>query len=124
MAFYDMIDKNYKDLQEYLGFEIKDDAEIPTTTKKAKVARKKAYGEWRNWFTEEDVGLFKPVYLPYMVLIGYDCDDWILNPNPVIEPEFSSLYIKRLAWKSTLDPIRNFKDLVLSRLVKPGVSKK
>jgi len=123
-SYEDMIDKNHEGLQEYLGFEIRDDAEIPVTTKKAKVARKKAYGEWRNWFTEEDVELFKPVYLPYMGLIGYDCDDWTLSPNPVIEPEFSSMYIKRLVRKSTLNPIRSFKDFVLSRFVKPGVSRK
>ena len=86
--YEDMIEKNYDGLNEYLGFQIKDDAEVPTTTKKSKVVRKKAYGDWRHWYTEEDVDLFKPAYLPYMEAIGYDCDDWTLSPNPVIEPEF------------------------------------
>jgi hypothetical protein len=57
--YEDMIEKNYDGLNKYLGFEIKDDAEIPTTTKKSKVVRKKAYGDWRHWYTEEDVDLFK-----------------------------------------------------------------
>ena len=39
--YEDMIEKNYSGLNEYLGFEIKDDVEIPTTNKKSKVARKK-----------------------------------------------------------------------------------
>ena len=111
--YEDMIEKNYDGLNEYLGFEIKDDAEVPTTTKKSKVVRKKAYGDWRHWYTEEDVDLFKPAYLPYMEAIGYDCDDWTLNPNPVIEPEFSSMYMKGLIRKYNQHTIRNIKDFVL-----------
>ena len=116
--YEDMIDKNYEALQEYLGFEIKDEAAIPEATGKAKVARKKAYGDWRHWYTEEDVELFKPAYLPYMETIGYDCDDWTIDPNPVIEPEFSSLYMEELVRKSTLNTYRSLKDKVLRLLGK------
>jgi hypothetical protein len=113
--YEDMIDKEFKALHEYLGFEIKDDAEIPKTTKKSKVSRRKAYGDWRHWFTEEDVVFYKPVYLPYMELIGYDCKDWTLSPEPVIESEYSSKYIKGLVRKNRLDAIRNFKASVSRR---------
>jgi hypothetical protein len=113
-----MIEKNYDGLNEYLGFEIKDDAEIPTTTKKSKVVRKKAYGDWRHWYTEEDVDLFKPAYLPYMKTMGYDCDDWALRANPAIEPEFSSLYMKGLVQKHNRHTIRSVKDFVLKPFVK------
>ena len=116
--YEDMIEKNLDGLHEYLGFEIKHEAEIPTTTKKSKVARKKASGDWRQWFTEEDVELFKPIYLPYMQLIGYDCDDWTLGPKAKIEPEFSSLYIQRLVRQNTSNTIRSFRDLVLKPFVK------
>ena len=109
--YEDMIEKKLDALHEYLGFHIKDDAEIPTVKKQAKVARKKASGDWRHWFTEEDVELFRPIYLPYMELIGYDCDDWTLSSEAKIEPEFSSLYIKRLVKKNTLNTIRSFKVL-------------
>ena len=108
--YEDMIDKNVDALNNYLGFEIKDDAEIPQTTKKSKVARKKAYGDWRQWFTEEDVELYKPVYSPYMDTIGCDINDWALTPEPVISPEFSSLYVKGLIRKNTMVNIRNIKD--------------
>ncbi len=70
-------------------------------------------GDWRHWFTEEDVDLFKPAYLPYMEVIGYDCDDWTLSNNPVIEPEYSSIYIQRLARMKTINTIRRFKDSLL-----------
>jgi len=116
--YEDMIEKNYDGLNEYLGFEIKDDAEIPTTSKKSKVVRKKAYGDWRHWYTEEDVALFRPAYLPYMKTIGYDCDDWALNATPVIEPAFSSMYMKGLVQKHNRHTIRNIKDFVLKPLVK------
>jgi len=117
--YEDMIEKKYNGLQEYLGFEIEDEAEIPTTTKKSKVARRKAYGDWRHWYTEEDVELFKPAYLPYMDLIGYDCNDWAISPKPVIEPKYSSMYIKRLVEKNTPNTIQRIKDSVLKLFVKP-----
>ena len=113
--YEDMIDKKFDALHEYLGFEIKDDAEIPKTTKKSKVSRRKAYGDWRNWFTEEDVVFYKPVYLPYMELIGYDCKDWTLCSEPVIDTQYSSKYIKGLVRKNRLDSIRKFKASFLKR---------
>jgi len=116
--YEDMIEKNYDGLNEYLGFAVKDDAEIPTTTKKAKVVRKKAYGDWRHWYTQEDVELFKPAYLPYMQAIGYDCDDWALDPNPLIEPAFSSMYMKGLVHKHNQHTIRSVKDFLLRPFAK------
>ena len=109
--YEDMIAKNFDALHKYLGFEINDDAQIPSTTKKTKVARKKAMGDWRHWFTEEDVVLFKPALSSYMKLIGYDCNDWTLSSNPEIEPRFSSLYMKELTRKNTINTLRNYKVL-------------
>jgi hypothetical protein len=112
--YEDMIDQNFGDLNKYLGFEIKDDAEIPQTTKKSKVLRKKAYGDWRQWFTEQDVDFYKPVYSPYMDTIGYNINDWALTPEPVISPEFSSLYVKRLIQKNTKNNILKIKDKLIN----------
>jgi hypothetical protein len=50
-----------------------------------------------------------------MELIGYDCKDWTLSPEPVIESEYSSKYIKGLVRKNRLDAIRNFKVSFLKR---------
>ena len=83
--YEDMVANNFAALNEYFGFNVQADAVVPSTSGKAKVIRKKATGDWRHWFTEEDVALFKTAYLPYMKLIGYDCDDWTLSDNPVIE---------------------------------------
>jgi hypothetical protein len=114
-TYENMVGKNFSGLNEYLGFEVEADAEVSKSTGKAKVVRKKAVGDWRHWFTEEDVDLFKPAYLPYMEVIGYDCDDWTLSNKPVIEPEYSSLYIQRLARMKTINTIRRIKDSLLKR---------
>jgi len=94
----------------YLGFEVQDDTEVPDSTWNAKVIRKKATGDWRHWFTEEDVELFKSAYLPYMELMGYDCDDWALGPDPVIDPEYSSVYMQGLTERVALDTARKLKE--------------
>ena len=112
-----MISGDFESLNEYLGFAVKADGEVPVSTGKAKVVRKKASGDWRQWFTEQDVALFKPAYRNYMELIGYDLDDWALDKNPMIEPEYSSVYIQNLARKATRNIVQRFVDSVV-RLVK------
>jgi hypothetical protein len=117
--FEDMVRKNFDALNNYLGFPVTTGAEVPVSTGKAKVIRKKSIGDWRHWFTKEDIELFKPVYQPYMELIGYPGDDWDLSTAQVIEPEYSSLYIKRLVRRKALDTLRSFKEIITRRLA-PG----
>ena len=116
--YEDMVNRHFEALNQYRGFEVEADAEVPQSTGKAKVVRKKAFGDWRHWFTEEDVELFKPAYLPYMEIMGYDCDDWALSPAPCIEPKYSSRYMKSLPRRKTLDTVRHVKDVLMRRLVK------
>ena len=119
-TFEDMVAKKFDALNDYLGFEVEADANVPSASGKAKVIRKKGTGDWRQWFTEEDMELFKPAYLPYMELIGYDCDDWQPDPNPVIEPEFSSVYLQNLPRKAPKNKILRHIDLVIQKLTKRG----
>jgi hypothetical protein len=120
-TYEDMIAKNYQALNAYLGFNVQDEAEVPASTGKAKVVRKKATGDWRHWFTQEDIELYKPAYLPYMEAISYDCDDWSVNAIPVIEPEFSSIYMQQLAQrkKKSVRSIFNLKDRLIQHLTAP-----
>jgi hypothetical protein len=113
--YEDMVQNNFEALNRYLGFQVGQDTEVPTSTGKAKVVRKKSAGDWRSWFTEEDVALLRPVYLPYMKWMGYDCDDWSLAESPVIEPEYSSVYVQKLAAKRNLNPVALIKTLVGQR---------
>ena len=116
--YEDMIAKNYNTLNTYLGFNVRDEAEVPVSTGKAKVVRKKATGDWRHWFTEEDIELYKSAYLPYMEIIGYDREDWALDANPVIEPRFSSEYMQQLAQrkKRPLGSVIKLKDRLIQQL--------
>ena len=116
--YEEMVAKDFDLLNSYLGFKIESDAEVPVSTGKAKVVRKKAAGDWRHWFVEEDVELFKPAYLSYMELIGYDCNDWSVNPNPVIEPRYSSEYMRNLPRRKWIDSIRWLGDQIRRRLMK------
>jgi hypothetical protein len=116
--YEDMISGNFESLNEYLGFAVKGNAEVPVSTGKAKVVRKKASGDWRQWYTEQDIELFKPAYRDYMELIGYDLNDWALSDKPVIEPEFSSVYIQNLSHKADRSTVRRVVDSIVRRLTK------
>jgi hypothetical protein len=117
-TYEDMIAKNYEAIDSYLGFNVRDEAEVPVATGKAKVVRKKATGDWRHWFTEADIELYKPAFLPYMEIIGYDGHDWSLATRPVIEPQFSSKYMQQLAHrkKKSLGTVINLKERLIQRL--------
>ncbi len=108
--YEEMVAKKFDLLNDYLGFEVAEKAEVPVSTGKAKVVRKKAAGDWRHWFVDEDVSLFKPAFIPYMQVVGYDCDNWNLSPEPVIEPRFSSEYMQSLPRKAKKNTIMRFID--------------
>jgi hypothetical protein len=94
--FEDMVDGKFDGLNAYLGFAVGRETEVPEWTGKAKVVRKKAYGDWRHWYTPADVERYAPVQSPYLQAAGYDPADWRLADEPVIEPEFSSRYMTGL----------------------------
>ena len=104
--YEDLVDKNFEGLNAYLGFKVPEDMKFAKLAKK--VVRKKSRGDWRHWFTQEDVELFRSVYTPYMDLIGYDSNDWQLSPRQVIEPEYGSIYMKRLPRRRVADSLRKF----------------
>ena len=93
--YEDLVDRNFAALSAYLGRDVRADAEIPRDDQLK--ARTKSYGDWRNWFLEEDVRILEPVYAPYMDLVGYDSSDWKLNPDPTIDPAIASEYMQRLS---------------------------
>ena len=116
--YEDMVDKKFDDLNDFLGFKTNADAEVPSGTGKEKVVRKKAYGDWRHWFTAKDVAIFKPAYTPYMEAVRYDCDDWNLSPEPQVEPQFSSEYMHSLTQKAGKNIIMRFFDNISQRFRK------
>ncbi len=92
--YEDLIDNKIDKLNAYLGFSIDNEVDVPEEF--GRVKRSTSYGNWRDWFTPEDVEFYKPLYREYMQLINYDTDDWRLKDNPVLPPELGSKYMERL----------------------------
>jgi hypothetical protein len=115
-TFENMVENNLAALNDYLGFKVQADAEVPSSSGKAKVIRKKSSGDWRHWFTQEDLALFKPAFTAYMEFFGYDCNDWTPDPNPVIEPEFSSVYMQNLPRKAAKNNLLRYIDPIIQKL--------
>lgn len=62
------------------------------------VPRTLAAGHWRHWFTDEDVELFRPIFLRYMRHYGY-ADDWTLASAPAIPSAHATEYVLRVVAK-------------------------
>jgi hypothetical protein len=113
-----MVTNRFDELNRNLGFIDKTEAEVPKGTGKEKVVRKKASGDWRHWFLQEDVDLFKPAYQPYMETIGYDVNEWTISPSPQIEAEFSSIYMQGLPKKVTQNILLRYADNLIQRFLR------
>jgi len=106
--YEDLVDEELSPLSDYLGREIRSSSELPDADRVK--ARTKSYGDWRNWFTEEDVRVFAPLYSPYMELVGYDAEDWRLASDPVIDPAKASHYMRRIEAEDRFDLFRIVRD--------------
>jgi hypothetical protein len=119
-TFEDMVANKFDALNNYLGFAVQADASVPSTSGKAKVIRKKSTGDWRHWFTQEDIDVFKPAFTPYMELIGYDCNDWSPSADPLIEPQYSSVYMQNLPRKAKKNNLLSFLNPIIQKLKGSG----
>jgi hypothetical protein len=106
--YEDLVDGKFSALSEYLGREIQLPSELPREDRVK--ARTKSYGDWRNWFTEQDVRIFEPLFAPYMERVGYDSGDWALAPEPVLDSATASLYMRRIAVEGRFDRLRGVKE--------------
>jgi len=93
--YEDMVAGHYQHLNHYLGFDIEPGASVAAGLER--VARRKAAGDWRDWFTDRDVGHYRTGSMAeYMATFGYDHEDWTLNPEPRLAPEHGSQYVQAL----------------------------
>lgn len=91
--YEEMIDKHFEGLEEYLGRPLKGEASVAAT--EARVVRTMRYGNWRDWFTAEDVEYFRPILQPFLDRY-YGAVDWDLNKNPKIHVEHGSNYVTKI----------------------------
>ena len=103
--YEDFVSGNYRPLEVFLGFPITGAAEVPDTL--SRVERTRAFGDWRNWFTADDLRRFPQVLSPWLETYGYDATDWSLNTTPFIDPEHCSRYFMRLVDESRTKAAKN-----------------
>lgn len=91
--YEDLISGKLGPLESYLGFPLTSDTSIDGEY--SRVVRTKTSGSWKDWFLEEDVSFFRPLFAESIRKFGYD-QEWTLNANRRILPSHSSEYFKRL----------------------------
>jgi len=96
VKYEDMLQNSIDNLEDYLGFALTQQTEIGTAHEY--VIRKKTGGDWKNWFTAEDIIFFKPILERYMDTFDYT-PDWTPHAKPSILPEHSSEYFENLVKK-------------------------
>lgn len=94
VKYEDIMDGNLDELEKYLGFAIHESD--PTDKRFTHVARSKKHGNWRRWFTKDDVEFYRPLYTEYMEFNGYDTEDWKLTPVDHLPPSEGSDYMMKL----------------------------
>ena len=91
VRYEDFIAGHLDGLSAYLGVTV--DTGATASPWLAHILRSGESGDWRHWFTEEDVMAYRPYVTRYMKRFEYP-DDWVLADDPVISPETSSGYIE------------------------------
>ena len=91
-----LLDNNFEDLNQYLNLKV-GDGEVDE--KFSFVVRTKATGNWRKWFTPQDVEFFKPIFNAYLTDLGYDATDWKLNSPAELDANQGSNYLKFIVAK-------------------------
>jgi len=93
LTYEDYVDANFADVNNYLGFDV-----TPGVVREAerRVSRSSTHGEWRDWFTDIDVEVFRPMTHTWQKLNGYDHRDWELSEPPSLDPKTTVEYVQGL----------------------------
>lgn len=79
------------DLSDYLGMPVGGMASDASWRDHA--VRSGGAGDWRHWFTADDVAVYRPSIARYMARFGYD-DEWELAADPAIASASASGYVE------------------------------
>jgi hypothetical protein len=103
--YEDLVAGNYRAVERYLGLQLTPGA-AQVEAEHRRVARTCGKGNWRDWYTCEDVAFFRPRMARYLARYGYG-DDWELNSRPTIEPQHASQYVLKLVQQSLTQDTEN-----------------
>lgn len=91
VRYTDFIAGHLDDLGAYLQVAV--DAGVDASPWHDHILRSAETGDWRDWFTDEDVTVYRPHVTRYMKRFDYD-DEWELRQRPAIEQATASAYIE------------------------------
>ena len=83
---------DFSDLSDYLNLTVNHTGELKV--ERPEIKRNGKIGEWKNWFTPEDVDFFKPRMEKFMGRYCYPLD-WNLPDDQQLNPITSIDYLKR-----------------------------
>lgn len=87
------VDGDFGELNTYLRLNISPGV---VRGSEARVSRSKASGAWRNWFTQNDVALFRPMTHRWLKTTGADVSDWDINRPDNLDASTSVDYVRGL----------------------------
>lgn len=93
--YEDMVAGNLRGLQRYLGLQL---SEAKLRPECEMVARSKTSGNWKHWFTAQDVATLRPIFEAQLLAAGYE-NDWELAAQPAIAAEHAQGYLLNLIQK-------------------------
>lgn len=99
IKYEDLIRKDYKSLEKYLGFKVDKNAKVGQSLKR--VERTKKSENWRKWFNLEDVKYYSSLLVPILDSLGYDISDWNIDQPSSLDPAEGSEYMKAIANKNS-----------------------
>jgi len=91
--YEDFVQGTTAGLEKFLGFPLCGDASVGSGLER--VVRTKKSGDWHNWFTEEDISFFRPVFQEMLREFGYG-DAWELPERKIILPAHASEYVQKI----------------------------
>lgn len=93
IRYEDYVDGEFDSLTQYLGVELEPGQ---VASRERRVKRSGGHGDWRTWFTDIDVHVFRPITERWLNRNGYERHDWELEPDPEIDTVTSLDYVRGL----------------------------
>ncbi len=93
VSYEDYVTGSFGAINDYLGFAIEQGV---VEGAESRVVRSKASGAWREWFTDADVNVFRPMTHRWLTEINGDPNDWELSSSPVLDPTTTVEYVRDL----------------------------
>lgn len=93
LKYENFISNNITDLESYLAFGLNKKPKNNFSLNRVK--RTTTLGNWKNWFTPEDIELLKPIFQPALNFFSYN-NNWSLNQHQQIDKKEASEYLIKI----------------------------